>query len=57
MDFITNLPSSSNKTVIGAVVAWWIASPSIAHFIALPTHITAASLASVFLYMAHQKRL
>ncbi|MCI06923.1 polyprotein-like [Trifolium medium] len=50
MDFITNLPSSSNKTVIWAMVD---CLTKYADFIALPTHVTAASLASVFLSEIH----
>lgn len=46
MDFITNLPSSANKTVIWVVVDHL---SKFAHFIALPTSFTAPSLASVFL--------
>lgn len=46
MDFITNLPVSANKTVIWVVVD---RLTKFAHFVALPTSFTAASLASVFL--------
>lgn len=46
MDFITNLPSSSNKTAIWVVVDRLM---KLSHFIALPTGFTAPSLASVFL--------
>lgn len=46
MDFITNLPCSANKTVIWVVVDRFT---KFAHFIALPTHFSAQSLASVFI--------
>lgn len=51
MDFITNLPASSNKTVIWVVVD---RLTKYAHFIALPTHFTASYLASVFLSEIHR---
>jgi len=44
MDFITNLPPSATKTVIWVVVD---RLTKYAHFVALPTHFTAAQLASV----------
>lgn len=46
MDFIINLPSSANKTVIWVVVD---RLTKFAHFVALPTSFTTASLASMFL--------
>lgn len=46
MDFITNLPSSANKTVIWVVVD---CLTKFAHFVSLPTHFSAQYLASVFL--------
>lgn len=46
MDFITGLPSSSGKTVIWVVVD---RLSKFAHFIALPTTVTAPTLATVFL--------
>lgn len=46
MDFITNLPSSTNKIVIWVVVD---RSTKFAHFLALPTHFSAQYLASIFL--------
>lgn len=51
MDFITNLPASSNKTVIWVVVD---RLTKYAHFIALPTHFTASYLASMFLSEIHR---
>ena len=44
MDFITNLPPSATKTVIWVVVD---RLTKYAHFVALPTHFTAAQHASV----------
>lgn len=46
MDFITHLPSSANKTIIWVVVD---RLTKFAHFVALHTSFTAASLASTFL--------
>lgn len=46
MGFITNLPSSAIKTVIWVVVD---RLTKFAHFVALPTHFTATSLAAVFM--------
>lgn len=46
MDFITNLPLSNNKTIIWIVVD---RLTKFAHFIALPTTVTATSLAQTFL--------
>lgn len=46
MDFITHLPSASNKTVIWVVVD---RLTKFAHFIALPTNFTAATLAPIFI--------
>ncbi|KAJ0575909.1 putative nucleotidyltransferase, Ribonuclease H [Helianthus annuus] len=46
MDFITNLPPSRGKTVIWVIVD---RLSKFAHFIALPAHYTAFSLATVFL--------
>lgn len=46
MDFITNLPLSSNKTIIWVVVD---RLTKFAHFIGLPTGFSAAHLASVFM--------
>lgn len=51
MDFITNLPPSFNNTVIWVVVDHLT---KYAHFISLPTHFTAASLATVFLSEIHR---
>ena len=51
MDFITNLPSSHNKTII-CVVADRLTK--FAHFVALPTAVTAASLAQTFLIEIHR---
>lgn len=51
MDFITNLPASSNKTVIWVVVD---RLTKYAHFIALPTHFTTSYLASMFLSEIHR---
>ncbi|MCI30016.1 transposon TF2-1 polyprotein, partial [Trifolium medium] len=46
MDFITNLPTTHNKSVIWVVVD---RLTKFAHFIALPTNFTAVSLAPVFI--------
>ncbi|KAL0412013.1 UNVERIFIED_CONTAM: Transposon Ty3-I Gag-Pol polyprotein [Sesamum latifolium] len=46
MDFITHLPPSAGKTIIWVVVDLL---SKFAHFIALPSHFTASSLATVFL--------
>ncbi|KAJ0828513.1 putative nucleotidyltransferase, Ribonuclease H [Helianthus annuus] len=46
MDFITNLPPSKGKTVIWVIVD---RLSKFAHFIALPTHYTAVSLAAIFM--------
>ncbi|KAL0371811.1 UNVERIFIED_CONTAM: hypothetical protein Scaly_0862700 [Sesamum calycinum] len=45
MDFITHLPSSNGKTVIWVVVD---RLSKYAHFVSLPTHFTATSLAASF---------
>lgn len=45
LDFITNIPPSFGKTQILVVVD---RLSKYAHFVALPTHITTTSLASVF---------
>lgn len=46
MDFITHLPPSNNKTTIWVIVD---RLTKFAHFIALPTSFTAASLAPIFI--------
>ncbi|KAJ0483369.1 putative nucleotidyltransferase, Ribonuclease H [Helianthus annuus] len=46
MDFITGLPSSKGKTTIWVIVD---RLSKFAHFISLPTHYTAVSLASIFM--------
>lgn len=46
MDFITHLPLSKGRTVIWVIVD---RLSKLAHFIALPTHYTAVSLASLFM--------
>lgn len=46
MDFITHLPPSKGRTVIWVIVD---RLSKFAHFIALPTHYTAASLAALFM--------
>ncbi|KAL4555815.1 hypothetical protein LXL04_038443 [Taraxacum kok-saghyz] len=46
MDFITHLPPSNGKTTIWVIVD---RLSKAAHFIALPTHYTATTLASIFL--------
>ncbi|GJU38314.1 ty3-gypsy retrotransposon protein [Tanacetum coccineum] len=46
MDFITHLPPSNGKTTIWVIVD---RLSKFAHFIALPTHYTANSLATIFL--------
>nr|GEW13498.1 Ty3/gypsy retrotransposon protein [Tanacetum cinerariifolium] len=46
MDFITNLPHSNGKSAIWVIVD---RLTKFAHFLALPTHYTAASLATLFL--------
>jgi hypothetical protein len=54
MDFITNLPPSNNKTTIWVVVD---RLSKFAHFIALLTGVTAASLATIFIneiYRLHE---
>nr|GFB09589.1 Ty3/gypsy retrotransposon protein [Tanacetum cinerariifolium] len=47
MDFITSLPPSNGKTAIWVIVD---RLSKFAHFIALPPHHTAASLATIFLH-------
>ncbi|GJU97129.1 ty3-gypsy retrotransposon protein [Tanacetum coccineum] len=47
MDFITSLPPSNGKTAIWVIVD---RLSKFAHFIALPPHYTAASLATIFLH-------
>ncbi|GKB94317.1 reverse transcriptase [Tanacetum coccineum] len=51
MDFITNLPSSNGKTTIWVIVD---RLTKFAHFLALPPHSTAASLANLFLHQIYR---
>ncbi|GKE69763.1 ty3-gypsy retrotransposon protein, partial [Tanacetum coccineum] len=51
MDFITNLPSSNGKTAIWVIVD---RLTKFAHFLALPPHSTAASLANLFLHQIYR---
>jgi hypothetical protein len=51
MDFVTHLPNSGGKMVIWIMVDRLTKS---AHFLALPTHFSAASIAHIFLTEIHR---